>query len=140
MKKSPKLWAFYKGVNMLVLASLVFYTSLIGVFFVPQDTQASPPETKYAVCHATGSASNPWELLSLPLAAVVTHVGGPDPFNPTIPVDAHGNPEYPHMHDVLLGFDTGQTEADCPTAPMCTEDSADYNDTLDKVDIGDTGF
>ncbi len=70
---------------------------------------ASQPEFKGVICHATGSASNPF-------VGVVVGLGSatPPPFSNNGHLDESGNPLSGHEEDFYLGSSPPNTKQDCP--------------------------
>ncbi|MFH1366501.1 MAG: DUF4215 domain-containing protein [Patescibacteria group bacterium] len=115
MKRKSRilLYRFYKSINIASMLSLIFYTSMVGVFFVPNNVDAGGD--KYTLCHATGSATNPWVRINVPESALSAHL-----------VDEHGSPLSGHESDVFLGIDNDNI-LQCPT-PIGTVTGVKFND------------
>ncbi|MFA6525457.1 MAG: NEW3 domain-containing protein, partial [Patescibacteria group bacterium] len=133
---------FYRVVNIIVMTAFLFnMTATQGLLMLsPAQAETTPPPPvdagvdKYTICHATGSATNPWERINIAEPALSKHL------------DEHGTPLAGHEDDVLLGLDNADT-LQCPIIPaspvdpICSTEFTDYDISGDcVVNLSDTAM
>jgi hypothetical protein len=98
------------GVLAVIVAAIVVLGS------GNQPAQAAPSGLKGVVCHATGSAGNPYNGIIIGLGT--NPDGTPNgTFSNNGHIDASGNPESGHEDDIYIGSAPPNTKDDCKKLP-----------------------
>ncbi|MBU1075391.1 DUF11 domain-containing protein, partial [Patescibacteria group bacterium] len=119
---NPKRGKVYRVINIFITMAFLFNMSAVQGLMLATPAQAIPgvPD-KYTLCHATGSASNPWVRINVAEPALSAHLES-----------LQGNPLIGHENDVLLGLDNDNVlECPAPEYPICGDQIVNGDEQCD---------